>query len=272
MSLDELRNTPPWEWPDDADETILKVLRDAGAGESDRILAAELAGDYVVINEKLAAELHSILTDEEESEEIRCKAAISFGPALENADMMGFDDPDDILLSEKTCEKIQKTLRKIHMDADVPEILRRRVLEASVRAPMDWHRKAVRAAWDSGNEQWKLTAVFCMEYIGGFEKQIKEALKSENLDIEYHAVRAAGNWEIAGAWNHVVKLIESEKTDKDLLLAAIEAAAFIRPEDARKLLFPLLASEDPDIVDAVNEALAMAEEDFDDEYYNDDPF
>ena len=115
------------------------------------------------------------------------------------------------------------------------------------------------------DEDWKLTAVFCMQFIRGFDKQILESLKSQNPDIHYHAVCAAGNWGIDAAWPHIAALVTSEETEKELLLAAIEAAAFILPHKASEILSPLLESDDEDIVDAVYEALAMAGESFDEE-------
>ena len=51
MDLKILENTPPWEWPEDAAQYFLKILGDDQAAESDRCLAAELAGDYTVFKE-----------------------------------------------------------------------------------------------------------------------------------------------------------------------------------------------------------------------------
>ena len=275
MDLETLANMPAYNWPPNADDIILKTLRNREADQSDRQLAAEMAGEYVVIGEQLAAELISIVTDPEEDEELRSVSAISFGAALEHADMMGFEDPDDILLSEKTCNRIQKTLRKIYMDTDSPKLLRRRVLEASVRAPAEWHKEAVRAAYEDDDEDWKLTAVFCMVYIMGFEDQIQEALGTDNPDIHYHAIRAAGAWEMLSAWDHVSALVKSRNVQKDILMAAMESAALIRPEEAESLLAPLLESDDEEIVAAAEEALALASADFDyydDEFDEDDPF
>jgi hypothetical protein len=56
------------------------------------------------------------------------------------------------------------------MDASVPTDVRRRILEASVRAPQDWHRDAIRAAYASDDDVWRLTAVFCMRSVRGFER------------------------------------------------------------------------------------------------------
>jgi len=164
------------------------------------------------------------------------------------------------LISEPMFRKIQEALQKLYMDARVPKFVRRRILETSVRAPENWHKNAVRAAYRSDEEDWKLTAVFCMQFVRGFEKEILESLESENPDIHYEAVCAAGTWEIDAAFSHLAALIMSGDTDKDMLLAAIESAAFIRPHEASEIIAPLLEDDDEDVVDAVYEALAMAGE------------
>lgn len=272
MDLKTLKDTPPWEWPEGAGKMFLSILRNDKAKESDRLVAAELAGDYTVINDELAHALLSILGNSEEPEELRGQAAISLGPAVEQADTYGFEDADDILISEETFRSVHEKLRKLYMDLDVPKEVRRRILEASVRAPQSWHENAVRAAYSSRDKDWKLTAVFCMRFIRGFDDQILESLDSKNPDIHYQAVCAAGNWEVDAAWPHITALVTSEKTDKDLLLAAIDAVAMIRPQEASEILVDLTASDDEEIVEAAYEAMAMAEpwEDEDDEDEDDE--
>jgi HEAT repeat protein len=259
MDLTTLRDTPPWEWPEDAGEMFLEFLRDDRADKSDRLLAAELAGDFTVINDELAHALLSILCKDDESEKVRGRAAISLGLALEYADTDGFDELEYAPISEQTFRRIQETLQKLYTDAGIPKEVRRRVLEASVRAPQDWHRDAVRAAYSSDDEDWNLTAVFSMRFVRGFENQILESLDSTNPDIHYEAVCAAGNWEVDAAWPHIAGLIPAEETDKCLLLAAIEAAANIRPDEASELLVDLTESDDEDIVEAAYEAMGMAQ-------------
>jgi len=95
MDLQTLRDTPPWEWPEDAGAILLDVLRDGRAAEADRLLAAELAGELTAIDDELARALLSILGSGGESEELRGRAAISLGPVLEHTDTAGFEDPDD---------------------------------------------------------------------------------------------------------------------------------------------------------------------------------
>lgn len=259
MNPTHLRDIPPWEWPEDAGKMFLEFLRDDHADEADRLVVAEMAGDEVVINDDLAFVLLSILQQADASNELRGQAAISLGPALECADTYGFDDLDDVPINESTFRQIQQTLHRLYTDSAVPKEVRRRALEASVRAPQDWHESAVRAAYASGDEDWKLTAVFSMGWIRGLDDQILDALKSSTEEIHYHAVCAAGNWELKPAWSHVKALLTARNVDKALRLAAIDAVANIRPKEAGELLFDLTTSDDEDIADAAYEAMAMAE-------------
>jgi uncharacterized protein (UPF0147 family) len=260
MDLKALKDTPPWDWPEGTAEKLVSVLRDEQAAEPDRVLAAEMAGDFTVVNDELVEALLAILRNSEESQEVRARAAISLGPILEYADTEGFEDPDDVPISERHFQQIQESLRKLHMDAQIPNEVRRRVLEASVCAPQDWHKNAVRAAYSSGDEEWKLTAVFCMRFIRGFDEHIVEELDNRNPDIQREAVLAAGNWGVGAAWPHIADLIHSGRTSKPLLLAAIEAVPSVCPRQASEVLSGLIESDDEDIIEAVQEALAMAEE------------
>ena len=83
---------------------------------------------------------------------------------------------------------------------------------------------AVRSVYASEDEDWKLTAVFCMQYIKGFEAEIVEALESPNPDIHYVAVCAAGTLELDAAWQHVVGVVESgDDDDEDISEAVVDA-------------------------------------------------
>lgn len=289
MKLSSLRDLDPWEWPDDCAETFLATLRNPRASTSDRLVAAELAGDFTVVNDTLANALMDVLTNPGESEDMRCMAAISLGPALEAADMADFSDPEateldaDSPISESLFQDIRERLRRVYADSSLPGRLRRCVLETSARAPLDWHPEAVRAAYDRGGEEWRATAVACMTYVGGFEAQIVEALEHSNPEVQLEAIRAAGNWGIDAAWDRVSALALAEEADKALRLAAIDAVSTIRPEEAMELLGDLADSGDDILAEAASEAIAVAGfgddeedgedgdgDDFDDEF-EDDP-
>jgi hypothetical protein len=259
MDLKVLLDTPPWDWPTDAAKMFRKILIDRRAKASDRLIAAELAGDFTVINDELAEALLAIVRNAGEPEQLRARAAISFGPILEQADIDKLDDPEDVAITQRTFRNIQDSLRKLYLDSSTPKEVRRRILEASVRAPEDWHRDAIAQAYSSGDKKWMLTAVFAMRWVQGFDIQILEALESTDADIHYEAVQAAGNWELDAAWDRVVELLNDPDTPKPLLLAAIGAAGSIRPSEAGIILVDLADSDDEDIAEAADEAMMMAE-------------
>lgn len=251
MDLITFYDTPPWDWPQNAGEIFKRILKNPKAG-SDRMMAAELAGDLVVMDDEMAELLLSIVQDKAEVVPLRARAAIALGPTLEQTDN---EAPS---ISEATFDEINETLRRIYLDSHEPQEVRRKVLEASVRARREWHTEAIRAISSSNDEHWKLTAAFCMRYIKGFDNEIVEMLNSPNSDIVYQAIHAAANWEVAAAWPQISALLTAKNTEKTLLLAAMPAAAFVRPSEAIPLLKKLLDSDDEEIIEAAHEALMEA--------------
>jgi hypothetical protein len=259
MDLKTLQDTPPWDWPRDAGKKFHEVLIDHRANETDRLIAAELAGDLTVINDEMADALKAIICSPDEPEQLRATAAIALGPVLEQADIDEFEDPRDVPISQRTFRNVQDLFHRLHFDNSIPKEVRRRILEASVRAPEEWHRNAIRAAYSSGDQEWILTAVFSMRWIRGFDDQILEALKSHNAEIRYEAIQAAGNWGLAAAWSHMLALVRDAATPKPLLLAAIGAVASIRPVEAGSVLADLVDTDDEEIAEAIDEAIGMAQ-------------
>ncbi len=265
MDLKHLNDLAPWDWPGNAGAMVLEALRDQTRVESERLLAADLAGNLTVVDEDLAIALLSVLRNDREGDELRAMAAGSLGPVLEHMEIFGFEDPDDILLSEGTFREVQQSLHELYREENIPKEVRRRILEAAVHAPQDWQKDAIRTAYSSDDQDWRLTAVFGMRFVRGFDQQILAALDSNNSDIRYEAVCAAGNWGLDAAWPQVAALITAEQTDKPLLLAAIDAIAGIRPRQAAEILSDLAYSDEEDIAEAACEALAIAAEPWVDE-------
>jgi hypothetical protein len=259
MDLDILMNLEPWQWPEEAGGIFLQFLQDKQADPEDRVIAAELAGETVAINDDLVKTLLAIAVDDQEPDQLRGQALISLGPVLELAELEDFEDPDGMPITEESYLAIQATLFSLFQETGLPKSVRRCVLEAAVRADSEWLEKAVQEAYQSGDEEWKLTAVFCMNYLPGFKKQILEALKSDNEDIHYQAVSAAGNWELTEAWNHVSALALSPDIDKELRLAAIEALGTIEPLKSGEILADLSSDDDEDVAEVANEAMSMAQ-------------
>jgi HEAT repeat protein len=262
MDATTLQTIPPWEWPPDAGEMLKKILRQRGGDPAERAIAAELAGDLVVMDDEIAELLVSMVRDTAEPDAVRAQSALALGPVLESVSIEGFDDPlGEPEISEDAFESIQEALRQVYEDGSAPKEVRRRALEASVRAEEDWHNDAVRAAYASKDTDWHLTGVFCMRFVRGFEYEILQALKSKDPQILIEAVLAAGEWEIEEAARIVVPLLRSPKTERNLMLAAIEAAGGIATAEAQDALEQLTDSEDEEIAEAANDALLMARSD-----------
>ena len=68
----------------------------------------------------------NLLINRKDSDRLRMKAVISLGPALEYAYIDGFEDADDVPISENKFHKIQKSLSKLYMDTNIPQEVRRR--------------------------------------------------------------------------------------------------------------------------------------------------
>jgi hypothetical protein len=259
MDVQTLRELGSWEWPRSAWKLLQGILVDRHANEADRLIAAELAGDLVVMNDALAGNLLAIIRSADEPEQLRAQAAISLGPVLEDTDTNGYEDPEAINISRSTFRDIRDSLHRLYLDDSIPKEVRRRILEASVRAHEDWHRDAITTAYSSGERDWILTAVFAMQWVRGFDKQILDALNNTDPEIHCEAVEAAGNWELDAAWSHIVLLVDNARTPKPLLLAAIGAVAKIRPQQARTILSKLAEPQDEEIAEAANDAIMLAE-------------
>jgi hypothetical protein len=87
MDIRLLAEVEPWEWPEGARATLLRALTDEETASDEGLLAAELAGDTTVINDEIAEALLGIADRSDAFDQLRCQAAISLGPSLEDEDV-----------------------------------------------------------------------------------------------------------------------------------------------------------------------------------------
>ena len=223
--------------------------------------------------------LLSLVGDSSASEPLRCRAALSLGPVLEQMDQ-GRDDHYLSLdeetfepppISEHTFQRIKETLRVRYLEDDLPPEVRRHVLEASVRAPADWHRDAIRDAYSREDRDWRLTAVLAMRHVRGFGDEIVAALPTIPMP-RFGALRwpppAIGRWMARGrtcppCWPRRTPTRHSCSPPS-------KRGAFIRPQEAEPLLVELSDSDDAEIADAAGNAAMMAAAAVEDEF-DDDP-
>lgn len=266
--LQALFQTEPWDWPEDTNAYVVGILRDRGALEPDRIKAAHIAGDMVVVDDEAAEALLAVVSDAREPDGLRAQSAIALGPALEDFEENNGDFIEEPAISEHVFRNIDSTFRRVYNDPSTPKEVRRRVLEAAVRATQEWHSEAVRRAFAEDDIDWTVTALFCAGNIDAFQEEVLKALESDDDDILFEAVRAAGNLELQEAWPRVAQILESPSCDKELLLAALEAAPSVGQEVSMELIAQYLDHEDEEIADAAQEALVFIGDndgDFEDE-------
>jgi HEAT repeat protein len=241
-----------WEWPESARETIRSALSDDEPAVRLRAvgLVAEIADD------ELAGELLRIIREDSDPE-VSARAAIALGPALEMYDIEGLGADFDAgePLSERVFEQIVAELEAVYRDASAPVLVRRRALEAAVRAPREWQEAAARAAFEAEDLDWQVTAVFCMGHLRGFDRQILKALDSDVESLVLEAVVAAGQADVVEASSRVLDLAAATDTTHALRVAAIGALGRLNPKGSKKLLTEMRRSPDAEILAAAEDAL-----------------
>lgn len=204
-----------------------------------------------------ARRMLGILTDSEADPELRGQAAIKLGPGLQLCDERIDWDDLDLYFGKATFEKIDQTFRRLYHDASTPKLVRRRILEAAVRAPMDWHEGAVRAAWETDDDDWRQTAVFGMGNIPGFEEQLLDILKRDELTegVLREAVRAAGARGLEKAEPIVRQVALDDNRESYTRQLAIEALIWCGNDKSERALEKLTRHSDSGIADTAEWAL-----------------
>jgi uncharacterized protein (UPF0147 family) len=254
--LEQLVDEPAYEWPRSAAEWVRGGLAHEDA--KTRRLAVSLA--HEIVDDELAAELLRLCREDEA--EIAAEAAIALGPALEECSI-DYDDeglpPEldfhDQPLTRDMFAKVCAALEGVYRDGDRPPLVRRRALEAAVRAPRDWQNDVVRAAYASDDVRWRETAVFCMGLLPGFDAQILEALSADAEGVRCEALRAAGLRELVAASAEVMRVAADASAPKPLRVAAIDSLSALDPDGSEELLEKLAEDGDEDLAAAAETAL-----------------
>lgn len=262
------KDAPPLESFEEATREFVAALR-SDDPEVRRYALGEVAP---VVDDAVARELFRFARDPERGEEERGEALIALGPALaeccdeEAAD--GSLEPQpagtegwwELPLSSAGYREVHDELRRIYHDGSLPKLVRRRALEAAVRAPRDWHREAAATAWGSGDPEWRVTAVFAMGHLPGFQDEIIEAFRKGEPPVREEAIRAAGRSATGEVLADDLMALAADRTaHRDLRLAAIEALSELQPEGASEVLEQLQDDRDREIRGAAREALEEVE-------------
>lgn len=213
--------------------------------------------DEPIDDDEGARQALDILTDPEEPPERRGEAVIKLGPGLQSVDeRMSWADPS-VFFSRDVFEEIDDTLRTMFFDASTPELVRRRILEAAVRCPGEWHEGAIRAAWQSDSSEWRVTALFSMDHVPGFEDEIRTTIRRPDLpdDLLREAVRAAGRRGLAEVEPIVREVALDDDAQHSIRLDAIDALIWCGDDHTEAALRQLTRHNDPEIADHAQWAL-----------------
>lgn len=245
---------PPLDSFDEVDRELVAALR----SDDPQVRSYALSEVHAVVDDALARELLRFAREGDRDPEERGRALIALGPALEEASYE--EAPDGSLpsggadwweasLSDDGYRQLHGELRRLYHDAGIPKVVRRRALEAAVRAPRDWQREAAAAAWESGDPEWRLTAVFAMGFLGGFRDEIVAAFRGEDPLVRRQAIRATGHSDAAdrALRKEVLALAADPGADREDRLAAIWALGEAQPRGAREVLEELVEDGDPEI-------------------------
>lgn len=253
-ALGMLETGPIEDWPPDASATVRAGLQ---AGDAE-IVERSARLSWPVMDEEIANELMRLL-ESDAAPEVRATAAIAFGPVLEDECLDEDWSPDAGRLGDdlgpRLLGRVQDVFQRVFADEAQPKLVRRRVLEASVRCAMDWHPGAVRSIVASEDEDWRVTALFCMGLVPGFSSEVMDAIRTTTGDVQLQAVQAAGELGLAEAGDLIMALAASDDTPEELRVEAIYAVAGIRPEGGDELLQGLTEHEDDEIATAAEDAI-----------------
>ncbi len=226
----------------------------------------------VEMDDALAREIVAI-AQSDAPEDVRADAIVALGPSVDECGVEYMDDDAPgatdfgAPLSREAFDEVTGALRSLYADAAEPKIVRRRAFEVLVRDPQPWQKDAIRHDFASGDRDWKMTALFAMGYVRGFDKELVDELRTANGDLLYEAVRSAGRAEIEEAAAIIEALALADETDRDVRLEAIAALPSVDP-DCFDLLDELAESSDEEIRAAAEEALEdlqMFEEDLEED-------
>lgn len=277
---------PPLDSFDETSRPLVEALR------SDRPSARQVAMREIseVADDALSLELLRFAGDPEMPEQERASALIALGPTLQLCwededddgtlpsappdadafDVAFFEHP----LSNTGYAEVREALRRMYHDAETPKLLRRRALEAAVRAPRPWQQEAAAAAWQSDDPEWRVTAVFAMGHLGGmtdasFEEEIREALAGSDEVLRREAMLAAGRSGFEEMAPQLMDVATRTDADPEDRVTAVEALGEMMFEGATELLESLTDDPDREVARAAEEALEdlvlFADPDLDDE-------
>jgi len=254
-----------WELPAESHAVLVESL--ASTDREVRLEALEMLAHS--LDDELALRALEIARgDGDEAVRVAAAGALAPGLGVAAAAVTG-DIPAPI--SASTAAALSLGLRQLYFDSAAPKAVRRAALAAATHAPEAWQEGAVRAAWASGDCEWRGTAVDCMARLPGFCAELGEGLRDREPQIRLAAARAAGDAGCHDAAPRLLTLARAADEEALVRMAAMESLGLLADREAVGPLRELSASADPELAFAARSALARiagakVAEEVDDDY------
>lgn len=166
-------------------------------------------------------------------------------------------------ISEQMLDEIVDRLLEVQRGSDAL-LVRRRALESLGFSSRDEITYLIDKAFQSGMRDWMISALFAMGRSANhrWADQVLEMLESDDSEIRYEAIRAAGELEVKRALPLLFELLEDE--DSETRLAAVWSLSQIGGDDVRDALEQIYDEtedeEEADFIDLALENLQFTED------------
>lgn len=188
------------------------------------------------------------MMEQDPSEDVQAAAAAALGKYALLAECGKLRDVYNQTLS--------KSLLAVVNTPSKPLVVRRRALESVSAFSQPGVEDAIKAAYVSGDHDYKMSALFAMgRYCDtAFMPILTVELSSPDSETRYEAASALGEMGEEAAVSHLVELMDD--ADTDVQMAAIRSLGEIGGEQAKKVLQKCLASTNEAIAEMAEDALA----------------
>jgi len=158
-------------------------------------------------------------------------------------------------LPEATLHQIEDKLLAVTQGSDAA-LVRRRALEALGFSSRDEVNALIEAAYNSGNDDWLISALFAMGRSANpdWNERVLSMLDNDSPEICHEAARAAGELEIKEAVPYLLNLLDNE--DAEIRMTAAWSLSQIGGSGVRQRLEDLYyETEDDDEAEFLEQAL-----------------
>jgi hypothetical protein len=247
--------------PEERNAVFDAVIEDRDAELVD-LLLDHLEG---FLDERQCERLVELALDREASAELRARAAIALGPAMELWEIERDPFPvggEELTFDPEVAERIHRSLLALVRDEEAPKLVRRRAFEAAVRSLSDDHDALIRRFWGDSDPEWRLTAMFAMGQNTRYEKEVLAAIDDASLDpvVRAEAFRSAAGLDLREASGRAEAIAAEAGESEHLRGGAMVAFARFEPLEAADLLETIAEEETGELRDLARFLLEEIEE------------